>query len=54
MEDNEILTLLWERKEVALSELEQKYGSRLKTLASYIADIIFIYHIYCFAILEDF
>ena len=34
MEDNEILMLLWERKEDALLELEQKYGSRLKTLAS--------------------
>lgn len=34
MEDNEILTLLWERKESALSELERKYGTRLKALAS--------------------
>lgn len=34
MEDNEILTLLWERKEQALSELERKYSTRLKMLAS--------------------
>ena len=34
MEDNEILTLFLERKEQALSELERKYGVRLKTLAS--------------------
>ncbi len=33
MEDEEILTLLWERKEEALSVLEQKYGMRLKKLA---------------------
>lgn len=34
MEDEEILTLLWERKEQAISSLEQKYGTRLKKLAS--------------------
>ena len=34
MEDKEILTLFWERNERALSELEQKYGTRLKLLAS--------------------
>lgn len=34
MEDNEILELFWKRKEQALSELERKYGTRLKTLAS--------------------
>lgn len=34
MEDSEILTLLWERQEQALSELERKYGTRLKRLAS--------------------
>lgn len=33
MEDSEILTLLWERQEQALSELERKYGARLKMLA---------------------
>lgn len=33
MEDNEILTLLFERKEQGLAELEQKYGRRLKQLA---------------------
>lgn len=33
MEDNEILTLLFERKEQGLAELEQKYGGRLKELA---------------------
>lgn len=33
MEDSEILMLLWERKEQALSELERKYGTRLKLLA---------------------
>ena len=34
MEDNDILELLWERKEQALSELERKYGTRLKRMAS--------------------
>lgn len=34
MEDSEILTLFWERKEQALSELERKYGARLRTLAN--------------------
>ena len=34
MEDRDILELLWERKEQALAELERKYGTRLKTLAS--------------------
>lgn len=33
MEDSEILELFWERKELALSELERKYGTRLKILA---------------------
>lgn len=33
MQDNEIITLLWERKEQALRELEQKYGASLKMLA---------------------
>lgn len=34
MEDSEILELFWERKEQALLELERRYGTRLKTLAS--------------------
>ena len=34
MEDSEILVLFWERQEQALSELERKYGIRLKRLAS--------------------
>lgn len=34
MEDNEILELLLKRQEQALSELERKYGTRLRTLAS--------------------
>ncbi len=34
MEDSEILKLFGERKEQALSELERKYGNRLKILAS--------------------
>lgn len=33
MEDKEILQLFFERQEQALSELEKKYGSRLKMLA---------------------
>ncbi|MBQ8800149.1 MAG: sigma-70 family RNA polymerase sigma factor [Lachnospiraceae bacterium] len=33
MEDSEILELFLERKELALSELERKYGTRLKILA---------------------
>ena len=34
MEDSEILALFTERKEQALSELERKYGTRLKLLVS--------------------
>ncbi len=34
MEDKEILELFLERQEQALSELERKYGARLKLLAS--------------------
>lgn len=34
MEDNEILTLLWERNELGLRMLEEKYGTRLKRLAA--------------------
>lgn len=34
MEDNDILALLFERKEQGLTELERKYGTRLKLLAS--------------------
>lgn len=34
MEDKEILKLFFERKEQALSELERKYGSRLKMMAA--------------------